>query len=175
MRINREREGFERTHLLIGDDTFRLAKPSRYRSLILAAAFGHRQSTTNRFSVDFCGRPIEAVPASLFLNARLGTLSFMHHEQTVTVTASELADFVFCPHSRFLKRQGTALTAAAEQHLQEGLEWQDRKDAQIQPALIAQRQAQRSSQHAKLALSLLLILLGVVLLYLLSSFSHSRF
>jgi hypothetical protein len=44
------------------------------------------------------------------------------------VTASEVADYVFCKHSWHLRRQGATVSEKAQSSMSAGVQWQDRKD-----------------------------------------------
>jgi hypothetical protein len=85
------------------------------------------------------------------------------------VTASEVADYVFCKHSWHLRRQGATVSDKAQSSMSAGVHWQDRKDGLIPLAIDRQGRAKRANTVAWIAA--LLVMAGIIL-WELYSFSH---
>jgi hypothetical protein len=64
------------------------------------------------------------------------------------VTASEVADYVFCRHSWYLRRLGTSVSEQAQASMNAGVDWQDRKDSVIPVAIERHVRAKRASTMA---------------------------
>jgi hypothetical protein len=84
----------------------------------------------------------------------------MSHELPF-VTASEVAEFVFCKHSLYLRLQGVSVSEEAQSRMDAGLRWQQQKDASIPAALQSQARAGRASMLLWIALILVLLAIAV--------------
>jgi hypothetical protein len=85
------------------------------------------------------------------------------------VTASEVADYVFCKHSWHLRRSGAQVTQRTQSSMNAGVEWQDRKDCLVPVAIERQARAKRANTTAWIAT--LLAMAGIIL-WELYSLSH---
>jgi len=83
-------------------------------------------------------------------------------EESEFVTASEVANYVFCKHAWYLGRQGTSVSHEAEARLSAGTDWQDQKDGAIPIAI--ERQT-RAKQATTLAWTAGLIVIAAMILW----------
>jgi len=81
------------------------------------------------------------------------------------VTASEVAEYVFCRHSWYLRRQNTPVTDEAQSRMNAGVTWQDQKDQQVPAALERQAQSKNASVVAWIAVIIFLSLIALWLLH----------
>jgi hypothetical protein len=85
------------------------------------------------------------------------------------VTASEVADYVFCKHSWHLRRQGVSVSDDTRVLMNAGVQWQDGKDSLIPAAIEHQARANRASLLAWVAA---IVLMAGIALWELYSLLH---
>jgi CRISPR/Cas system-associated exonuclease Cas4 (RecB family) len=77
------------------------------------------------------------------------------------VTASEVADYVFCKHSFYLRLHGVSISQEAQSRMDAGLRWQQQKDVSIPGAIHSQARARRASMLLWIALIIVLLAITV--------------
>ncbi len=85
-------------------------------------------------------------------------MSFPEPSNEPVLSASEVAEFVYCQQAWFLGRQGAPVSPEAIQLREAGRQWQDQNDATLFPAVHTQQQAYSRSRRAWLALLLLILI-----------------
>ena len=88
-------------------------------------------------------------------------------QELPAVTASEIADYVFCKHSWYLRMQGNAVSDGARAQRSAGVAWQNQKDER---AFEAVHQTKRAKSALKFAWVALFVLIAILISW--KSYSH---
>lgn len=87
--------------------------------------------------------------------------SLVHESYLPGVTASEIAEYVYCSHAWYLKQRDVPVSEEARRKMQAGVDWQQQADAVIPEAITRHQQSKKAAQIAWVALIAFLISVAV--------------